>query len=238
MRLDEALVQRNLSPSRSRARDQVLRGCVLINGLPARKASQNVSDADLIAMGDDGAHYVSRAALKLVHALDAFGLSPKDKSCLDVGASTGGFTQVLLERGAAHVTALDVGHGQLHPVLAGNGRVTVLEGVNAREYTPDAATNLIVCDVSFISLKTALPLILDTVQAGCQLIALIKPQFEVGRDLLPRDGIVKDDALHAAVSQETSRFLDSWGWRVQGILDSPITGGDGNREFLIAATKT
>jgi 23S rRNA (cytidine1920-2'-O)/16S rRNA (cytidine1409-2'-O)-methyltransferase len=235
LRLDEALVARQLSPSRSRARDQINRGCVSVNGLAARKLSQIVSDTDRLEIADEAANYVSRAALKLVHALDHFQLSPTGKRCLDVGASTGGFTQVLLERGAAQVTAIDVGHGQMHADISDDPRVTSLESINARDF--DGAFEFIVCDVSFISLKTALPKILDAAPPAAHIVALIKPQFEVGRENLPKDGIVKDPDLHQRVCSDISGFLESRGWRVLGMVPSPIEGGDGNTEFLIGAVK-
>jgi 23S rRNA (cytidine1920-2'-O)/16S rRNA (cytidine1409-2'-O)-methyltransferase len=234
-RLDEMLVARNLSQSRSRARDQINRGCVTVNGIAARKPSQIISDTDQLVISDEAARYVSRAALKLVYALDHFQFSPQNNRCLDVGASTGGFTQVMLERGAAHVTAIDVGHGQMAAHIADDPKVTSLEGVNARNFTCDA--ELIACDVSFISVKLALPMILGGASAGTRLIALIKPQFEVGKERLPKDGVVKDPGLHQAVCEDTSCFLVGEGWKVLGILPSPIEGGDGNREFLIAARK-
>jgi 23S rRNA (cytidine1920-2'-O)/16S rRNA (cytidine1409-2'-O)-methyltransferase len=234
-RLDEALVSRGLTSSRSRARDQINRGCVTVNGIHVRKPSETVSDTDQLQVADDAARYVSRAALKLVHGLDQFQLLPQGKSCLDIGASTGGFTQVLLERRARHVTALDVGHGQMDAAIASNSRVTSLEGVNARDFQQSA--EFIVCDVSFISLKLALPKILAAAPKGAVLVALIKPQFEVGRDRLPKDGVVKDPDLRQAVCGDISRFLEGEGWHVLGIIASPIEGGDGNREFLIAARK-
>jgi 23S rRNA (cytidine1920-2'-O)/16S rRNA (cytidine1409-2'-O)-methyltransferase len=236
-RLDETLVARSLSPSRSRARDMVLRGSVSVNGVTARKPAKSIAATDVITVHDSAQAYVSRAALKLIHALDHFKLSPAGRQCLDIGASAGGFTQVLLERGAAHVIALDVGHGQLVSVLAGDSRVTSLEGTNSRGYSVPDAIAFVTADVSFISLKLALGSVLDQAVSGTKLVALIKPQFEVGRGRLPRDGVVKDADLHAAVQADISRFVESAGWRVLGIIDSPIEGGDGNREFLLAATK-
>jgi 23S rRNA (cytidine1920-2'-O)/16S rRNA (cytidine1409-2'-O)-methyltransferase len=188
-----------------------------------------------LEVADEAARFVSRSALKLVHALNHFKLLPEGNHCLDVGASTGGFTQVLLERGAAHVTAIDVGHGQLDSEIAGDPRVTSLEGINARDHAEPA--DFIVCDVSFISLKVALPTILEAAPSGAQLVALIKPQFEAGRDRLPRDGIVKDQGLHQVICDDISRFVESAGWKSLGIIASPIDGGDGNREFLIGAVK-
>ncbi len=239
LRLDESLVSRNLSPSRSRARDMVLRGSVTVNGVVSTKPSKSVFVGDEIAVNDKAQSYVSRAALKLIHALDHFNLSPLGKHCIDIGASTGGFTQVLLERGAHHVVALDVGHGQLVPMLADDPRVTAIEGQNARDLSnlELQPPQFVTADVSFISLKLALPPALDASVSGAELLALVKPQFEVGKDNLPRDGIVKDPSLHQAVCADISRFLESERWTVLGIMASPIAGGDGNQEFMMAARK-
>ena len=239
-RLDEALLARGLVQSRSRARDSVLRGVVLVNQVPARKPSQSVFATDLLTLRDDSAHYVSRAALKLLHGLEHFSIEVAGKHCLDLGASTGGFTQVLLERGATHVTAVDVGHGQMAQSLIADARLTLHEGVNAREITRDhMPTNItfIVCDVSFISLKLALPAALQLAGHGSTLLALIKPQFEVGRDHVGKGGIVTDQIQQARVCEEISSFLNQQGWQVKGITPSSIEGGDGNREFLISAEK-
>jgi 23S rRNA (cytidine1920-2'-O)/16S rRNA (cytidine1409-2'-O)-methyltransferase len=239
-RLDETLVSRDLAPSRSRARDMVLRGSVMVNGVTAKKPSKSIGETDLIEVTDTAKTYVSRAALKLIHALDHFELTPQSKHCLDIGASTGGFTQVLLERGARHVTAIDVGHGQLVPILADDARVTSIEGQNARDLSnlELEQPEFITADVSFISLQLALPPGLALAVTGANLVALIKPQFEVGKDRLPRDGVVKDPDLHQAVCDDISRFVEGEGWSVLGIVASPIEGGDGNREFLLAAQKT
>jgi 23S rRNA (cytidine1920-2'-O)/16S rRNA (cytidine1409-2'-O)-methyltransferase len=239
-RLDEALVSRDLAPSRSRARDMVLRGSVQVNGTVSTKPSKSVLEADSILVTDTAQTYVSRAALKLIHALDHFNLTPQGKHCLDIGASTGGFTQVLLERGASHVTAIDVGHGQLVPVLADDPRVTSIEGQNARDLSnlELEQPEFITADVSFISLQLALPPALALSAPGACLAALIKPQFEVGKERLPKDGVVKSADLHQAVCDDISRFVEGEGWSVLGIVASPIEGGDGNREFLLAARKT
>lgn len=240
-RLDEELVARGLVASRSRARDLVLRGLVKVDGQAARKPSQPVLPSTELSLAEGADRYVSRAALKLVHGLEHFEIDVAGRHCLDLGASTGGFTQVLLERGAAHVTAVDVGHGQMAPTLASDRRVTIFEGVNARvltrEHVPDA-TSLIVCDVSFISLKLALPAALDLVNTGTELVALIKPQFEVGRDGLGKGGIVRDEPLLQQTCNDIDRWLRDRGWHVRGVVPSPILGGDGNREFLISAAKT
>ena len=237
-RLDEELVARGICPSRSRARDVIMRGTVTVNGEPARKPSQTVQSTDELRVDDVAKHYVSRAALKLLHGLEHFKISPKDRHCLDIGASTGGFTQVLLESGAAHVTAVDVGHGQMVEKLAASSRVTLYEGLNARdmtrEHVPDNVT-LIVSDVSFISLKLALPPSLSLVLPDSHLIALVKPQFEVGRENVGRGGIVTDPVQHQRVCDEVSAFLVGQGWTVLGVIPSPLEGGDGNVEFLLAA---
>jgi len=239
-RLDDELVSRGLYPSRARARDAILRGTVRIAGEPAAKPAQKVEADAVIAIDDGARHYVSRAALKLIHALDHFGLSPRDRDCLDIGASTGGFTQVLLERGAARVVALDVGTDQLAPSLRREPRVTVIEGLNARDL--DAShlpfrPGFIVADVSFISLKLALPRALALAKPGAHLIALIKPQFEAGRDHVGKGGIVSDETIHATICGDIEAWLGSQGWQVMGTTASPVTGGDGNKEFLIAAEK-
>lgn len=237
-RLDQALVAANLADSRARAQALVKAGVVLVDGAPARKASQAIPAGAVLALTEDPCPWVSRAALKLVHALELWGLTPHGQA-LDVGASTGGFTEVLLARGAAHVYALDVGHGQLHPRIATDKRVRNLEGLNAKDIPDDLipAVDWIVSDVSFISLEKALPIPLSLAKPGAFLVALIKPQFEVGRGFVGRGGLVKDPELHAQVRANIAAFLDASGWRVTGEDDSPIIGGDGNREFLIAAQK-
>ncbi len=239
-RLDDELVRRGLYASRARARDAVLRGTVLINGTPATKPAQGVDATTDITLQDAAQHYVSRAALKLLHALQHFGLPVAGLRALDVGASTGGFTQVLLEQGASHVTAIDVGHGQMAPQLAADPRVTLLEGLNARDITPahvEGPVEVIVCDVSFISLALALPKALALAQPGAHLVALIKPQFEVGKDKLGKGGIVTEPAEHERVCGGVAAFVEASSWRVVGLEPSPLVGGDGNREFLIAARR-
>lgn len=236
-RLDEALVARGLYASRSRARDAVLRGTVRVDGLPAAKPSQTVGANNVLTLEDEAHGYVSRAALKLKHGLAEFGISARNKNCLDIGASTGGFTQVLLEEGAAHVTAIDVGHGQMK---LSDPRVRLIEGLNARDLSTehlDRPIQLVVCDVSFISLKLALPPALELVEEGAMLVALIKPQFEAGREAIGKGGIVTDPEAHELVCAGITAFLRAQGWRVLGLTPSPVEGGDGNREFLVAARK-
>ncbi len=236
-RLDEALVARGLCPSRARARDAVLRGTVKVDGAPAAKPSQPVGASNALTIEDEAQAYVSRAALKLKHGLAAFGISPEGRNALDIGASTGGFTQVLLEQGAAHVTAIDVGHGQMK---LEDPRITLIEGLNARELSAEhlgRPVQLIVCDVSFISLRLALPPALELAEDDAELVALIKPQFEAGREAIGKGGIVSDPLEHERVCAEVTDFLRGQGWRVLGVTGSPVEGGDGNREFLVAARK-
>ena len=236
-RLDEALVARGFYPSRSRARDAVLRGTVKVDGERAAKPSQTVGPNTVLTIEDEAQGYVSRAALKLKHGLVQFGIVARGKNALDIGASTGGFTQVLLEEGAAHVTAIDVGHGQMK---IADPRVTLIEGLNARDLSTehlDRPIHLIVCDVSFISLKLALPAALELAEEGALLVALIKPQFEAGRDAIGKGGLVTDPEVHERVCAEITDFLRSQGWRVLGVTASPVEGGDGNREFLVSAGK-
>lgn len=239
-RLDEELVVRGLVSSRSRARDAILRNTVVVNGVAARKPSQGVFPSDDVSVADAAQQYVSRSALKLLHALQHFEVDAAGRNALDIGASTGGFTQVLLNQGAAHVTAIDVGHGQMVADIAKHTRVTSIENLNARNLTREhvpANTDLIVCDVSFISLKLALPPALSLVNANAELISLIKPQFEVGREHVRRGGIVTDPTQHARVCAEIGAFLEGQGWTVRGTIASPVEGGDGNVEFLLAAVK-
>ncbi len=239
-RLDQLLIERGLFASRAKARAAILGSLVHVDGVLVTKASQMVDEHVSIDI-DPSAHlYVSRGALKLEHALASFAIEPRNLNCLDIGASTGGFTQVLLAHGARHVTAVDVGHSQLAAELAADPRVTSLENLNAKDLTAahlaDGSVDLIVADVSFISLTKALPAALALAGPGAHLIALIKPQFEVGPGKVGKGGIVRDAALHAEVCETVSAWLGAMpGWRVLGVTDSPIEGGDGNKEFLVAA---
>jgi 23S rRNA (cytidine1920-2'-O)/16S rRNA (cytidine1409-2'-O)-methyltransferase len=242
-RLDELLVTRGFFATRSRARDAILRGTVTVAGLPATKPGQPVAAADEIAVDDPAAGYVSRAALKLVHALDQFGVDPAGRTALDLGASTGGFTQVLLERGAAQVFSIDVGHGQMAATLRGDPRVTLIEGLNARDLTAGhldgVRPTLIVCDVSFISLKLALPPALEIAEPGAWGLFLVKPQFEAGRGKLSSGGILRGEGEAERIGDELRAWLDAQpGWRAVGLVASPIEGGDGNREVLLAGEKS
>lgn len=242
LRLDELLVRRGLFSTRSRARDAIARGVVKLDGRIAAKPGQAVR-ADAVVETDDPAQsYVSRAALKLIAGLDAFGLEPQGAFALDVGASTGGFTQVLLERGAAHVVAVDVGHGQLDPGLAADPRVSLLEKLNARDLTAAhlgaRQPDFIVCDVSFISLKLAMPPALGLGCPGAHCVLLVKPQFEAGREAIGKGGLLRDPADAEHIADQLAKWLETQpGWRVLGLAASPIEGGDGNREFLLAGVR-
>ena len=238
LRLDKVLLSRGLVGTRSRARDLIVRGAVAVDGAVETKPGALVQeDAPIVLLED--ADYVSRGSLKLIAALDAFGFDPAGRHALDVGASTGGFTEVLLRRGAAHVVAVDVGHGQLHPKLAGDPRVTHHEGRDARTLTQaDVRTPVeaVVADVSFISLEKALPAALALASPGAWLVALIKPQFEAGRDAVGKGGIVRDAAVRDAQAEKIAVWIAGHaGWRVAGLIPSPVVGGSGNQEFLIGA---
>ena len=234
IRLDLALEQRGLVQSRARGRDAVLRGTVRVNGAQASKPGQLVGDTDRIELDDPASAYVSRAALKLIAGLDAGHIDVTGKICLDVGASTGGFTQVLIERGAATVYAVDVGHGQLHERVAAMPNVISLEGVNARDLTRDMIPDpidLLVCDVSFVSVTKVLAAPLALCRAGATAAILIKPQFEVGRENIGKGGIADESAIDDAVAAVV-RFISEQGWTLVRSLPSPITGGDGNKENI------
>lgn len=237
-RADLLLVERGLFESRAKAREAIEAGLVTANGTPVRKPSDTIAhDAKIEAKAPYP--WVSRGGLKLVAGLDHFRIDPASLVCLDVGSSTGGFTHVLLARGAAKVFAVDVGQDQLHGSLRTDPRVISLEKTDAREIDANLIPQqpqLIVCDASFISLKLVLPRALDLAAPGARLVALVKPQFEAGR-AAAKKGIVKDAAIHAAVCSEIEGWLASTGWNVLGLTPSPITGGDGNVEFLIAAEK-
>jgi 23S rRNA (cytidine1920-2'-O)/16S rRNA (cytidine1409-2'-O)-methyltransferase len=237
-RADRLLVERGLFESRAKAQAAIAAGLVSANDVAVRKASEEIPvDAMLRA---SAAHpYVSRGGVKLAVALDHFGFDPESKICLDVGASTGGFTHVLLERGAAQVYSVDVGRRQLHESLRARREVVPLEETDIRTLSParlDARPDLITVDVSFISLKQVLPAALALAKRPAQLVALIKPQFEAGRGA-GKKGIVRDQAVHAAVCADLSEFVASLGWRLLGIIPSPIAGGDGNAEFLLGAAR-
>ena len=241
MRADQYLVSHGFFDTRARAQAAIAAGKVRADGAAVRKASQKIPKGAQVEA--EAAHpYVSRAALKLVAGLDAFDIDPTGLVALDVGASTGGFTEVLLERGAARVYAVDVGREQLHASLRDDARVISLEGQDARtlslEEIPEPP-RLVVCDASFISLLKVIPAALDLAAPGARLVALIKPQFEVGREGIAKGGIVKSDEIRDAAVERVRAAIDAMpGWRVTGLTDSPIEGGDGNREFLAGGFKT
>lgn len=241
-RLDQLLLNKGLVASRARARDAIQRGTVKVDGRTVTKPAAAFAEGVAITIDDPAQAYVSRAALKLVAALDHFGFDPAGEICLDIGASTGGFTEILLQRGAAHVVAVDVGHGQMHPRIAGDPRVTNIEGLNARamkaEDIGDRPVTFIVSDVSFISLKLALPPALSLAEPEARCILLVKPQFEAGRDAISKAGLLKEPESAPTVAAELERWLvEDMGWRSLGLVPSPIAGGDGNREFLLAGQK-
>jgi len=242
MRLDQLLLDKGLFASRSRARDSVLRGCVRVDGVMVAKPGQKIGKMAVVEVRDPAQNLVSRAGLKLTAALDCFAINVAGKICLDIGISTGGFTQILLSRGAAHIIGVDVGHGQLHPCLVDDKRITLYEGLNARHLEPwhlgGHKPQFLVCDVSFISLRLALPPALTLMPEGGEAVLLIKPQFEAGREALNGQGIVKDMKLTGQIAQDLCDWLDGVeGWRACGLLPSPISGGDGNQEFLLYAVK-
>lgn len=240
-RLDLVLVERGLADSRSRARHLIEAGQVKVDGATATKPAAKVTEAMVVTLDDGALRWASRAGLKLEHALDIFNIDPAGKVCLDIGASTGGFTDVLLDRGALRVHAVDVGHGQLIPRLAGDERVRVYERLNARYLQPETIgepVGLVVSDVSFISLRLALPAALSCAESGARLVALVKPQFEVGASRIGKGGIVRDDAARGDALRSVLDWLENdAGWALRGNADSPISGSDGNQEYLIAAEK-
>ena len=241
VRLDIALEQRGLVQSRARARDAVLRGTVRVNGVPALKPAAMVGAGDIVAIDDPANGYVSRAALKLLAGLDAGAIDVRGRLCLDLGASTGGFTQVLVERGAAKVYAVDVGHEQLHPIVRALPQVLALEGVNVKDLTPaqiPEPVEVVVCDISFVSIAKVLAPPLALCRPGADAVLLIKPQFEVGREHVGKGGIVSDGAAIADAEAGIVRFMAAEGWTHRASLPSPIAGGDGNKEIVALFTRT
>ena len=240
-RLDSHLVARGDYPTRARARDAIRRGCVAVGGTVVTKPGTPVSPQSPLAIDDPARGYVSRAALKLIAGLDRFGFSPEGRVAMDLGASTGGFCQVLLERGAKTIIAVDVGHDQLAPEIAADPRLHRLDGVNARDLTAamlPETPGCVTSDLSFISLKQALPPALDLVAAPAWGLFLVKPQFEVGREGIGKGGRVRDPAAGLAAAERIADWLGARpGWRVEGLVPSPIEGGDGNREYLLGARR-
>lgn len=241
-RLDQALVDCGLFATRARSRDAILRGTVRVNGIISTKPARTVLPGNEIEVDDPGQAYVSRAALKLIAGLDHFGFDLTGRTAVDIGASTGGFTQVLLERGVNRVYAIDVGHDQLHAQLVSDDRVISIEGLNARDlgsaHLDGNNPGVVVSDVSFISLRLALPPALALAGDGAVGVLLVKPQFEAGREAIGKGGLLKDPDLGLQIAEDLSHWLDSSpGWRSLGFCRSPIAGGDGNNEFLLGGIK-
>ncbi|MBL8568955.1 MAG: TlyA family RNA methyltransferase [Phreatobacter sp.] len=235
LRADLLLVERGFFDSRAKAQAAIAAGLVIAAGKPVRKASEDIDAmADIVA---EAPHpWVSRGGMKLAKALETFKVRPLDRVCLDVGSSTGGFTHVLLTEGAKMVIAVDTGRDQFHASLRGDSSVTLMEGTDIRKLTRDAlpaTPDLAVIDVSFISLRLVLPAVSSLLAADAELIALIKPQFEVGRAHVGKNGIVTDEAARDAAVAGIRAEAEALGWRIGGMIDSPIAGGDGNREFLM-----
>lgn len=242
IRADVALVDRGLVESRAKAQALIMAGVVFSGETKITKAGHQIKEDQGLEVRGKDHNWVSRGGLKLEKGLKEFSVNPEGFTAIDVGASTGGFTDVLLQSGASHVFAVDVGRGQLAWKLRNDGRVTVLEKTNARYLTNEQITSpidMVVCDASFISLKTVLPAAMGFVKPGGKLIALIKPQFEVGKDNVGKGGVVRDPALHKAVCDDTEAWLNSLeGWHAVGITESPIKGPEGNIEFLVYGEKT
>ncbi len=240
-RIDILMTELGFAPSRSRARDMIARGCVCVDGNVVRKAGNTFFPNAKIKVDDPTQGYVSRAALKLIAGLDESGIDVNNKYCLDLGSSTGGFTEVLLERGARHVFALDVGHGQMVEHISNNPNVTNLEKFNARDLVRNTFPHqpqIVVSDMSFISLRIAAEpaLLLTAETAAC--VLLVKPQFEVGRDGIGKGGLVTDDALVDKTLEEIEVWFKNLpGWSITHFLPSPLTGGDGNQEYLLCGAR-
>jgi 23S rRNA (cytidine1920-2'-O)/16S rRNA (cytidine1409-2'-O)-methyltransferase len=237
-RLDRLLVESGLAPTRSQAADLIKRGQVRVGGSPALKPGALVMPDAELSISPEAFPYVSRGGLKLEAALDAFGFEPKGRVALDIGASTGGFSDVLISRGAAKVYAVDVGRGQLHAKLRADPNVVALESTDARALDRSVISEevtAIVADVSFISLTLALPAALRLAAPGAWLVALIKPQFEAGREAVGKGGIVRKAADREKAVTRVWKFIEGEGWRVLGVVPSPVLGGSGNEEFLLGA---
>jgi 23S rRNA (cytidine1920-2'-O)/16S rRNA (cytidine1409-2'-O)-methyltransferase len=238
-RLDVALVERGLFDSRAKARAAIEAGRVAVGGVTVLKPAERV-DEDAVIDAEPAHPWVGRGALKLIHALELWPLDLAGAVVLDVGASTGGFTQVCLRAGAARVYAVDVGKDQLASALVGENRVISLESTDARSLTPDLIPepiDAVVCDASFIGLAKVLPAALALARPGATLIALVKPQFEVGPARVGKGGVVRDPAARQDAVDGVRAFLEAEGWSVLAVAESPITGGDGNQEFLLRAEK-
>jgi 23S rRNA (cytidine1920-2'-O)/16S rRNA (cytidine1409-2'-O)-methyltransferase len=238
-RIDLLLVERGVFVSRAKARAAIEAGLVVADGTRIDKPSALV--ASHVALVAEAPHpWVSRGGVKLAAALDTFGIDPDGRVCLDVGASTGGFTDVLLARGAARVYAVDVGRGQLHPKLAADPRVVSREATDARRIAEDPLperVRLVTMDLSFISARLVLPTLLPVMAPECELVVLVKPQFEAGRERVGRGGIVRDEAVRKAAAEDVREAVAALGFAILGLVPSPIAGGDGNQEFLLGARR-
>ena len=234
-RLDVSLLDKKLAPTRQRAQALIMAGKVLVNQEPITKPGTRISESDVIIVKGTDMPYVSRGGIKLAEALTQFQIDAAGRHCMDIGASSGGFTDCLLQNGAAHVVAVDVGYGQIAWKLRKDPRVTILERTNIRYLTVEKVpfpVDLAVIDVSFISLKIVVPAIRNFLKVDATVVTLIKPQFEVGRGRVGKGGVVKNPALHEEVIQSLSQFFETGGFRVHGVIPSPITGPKGNKEFL------
>ena len=241
VRSDQMLVDRGLAESRSKAQALILAGLVFSGEKKIDKAGQLLTEGAPLEVRGREHPWVSRGGIKLAHALEHFGWDVTGAVALDVGSSTGGFTDVLLQKGAAKVFAVDVGTNQLAWKLRSDPRVVVHEQTNARYLTPDIVTepiDIVVCDASFISLAKVLDTALDFAKPGGRLVALVKPQFEAERAEIGKGGVVRDPAVHLRVSQAAAAWIEARGWHVEGVVQSPITGPEGNIEFLLGATRT
>ena len=240
IRIDQLLVERGLAESRTRAQALIMAGLVMLGDKRADKAGQQVTADTVVSVKGQDHPWVSRGGVKLAHALDHFDIDVSEVVAIDVGSSTGGFTDVLLTRGAARVYAVDSGTNQLAWKLRADDRVVVHEQTSARILTADhipEAVDVIVCDASFISLSKVLERPMSFARDGAQLVALIKPQFEAGKAEVGKGGVIRDSAIHARVCTEVQDWLESAGWPVKGLTESPITGPKGNVEFLVWAVK-
>ncbi|HXT31431.1 MAG TPA: TlyA family RNA methyltransferase [Vicinamibacterales bacterium] len=238
-RLDAAVVARGLAASRERARALILAGLVRVDGVVVSKAGTPVKPDAAVTLDERDHPYVGRGGVKLAHALDTFGIAVEDRLALDVGASTGGFTDVMLRRGARRVVALDVGHGQLDWKLRTDPRVVVLEKINARTLTPEQLPedarrfDLVTMDVSFISVRQVLPALVPVLAPGADLVVLVKPQFEAGREEVGKGGLVRDAAVQARTVEDVTSAANALGLTRVAAVESPITGTEGNREFFL-----
>ncbi|MBR3179776.1 MAG: TlyA family RNA methyltransferase [Clostridia bacterium] len=241
VRLDVEMVKRGLSPSREKARAEIMAGEVRVNGVRAEKAGQEIpEEAEIVVVGE-AIPFVSRGGLKLDKAVKVFSINLEGRVCADIGASTGGFTDVMLQNGASHVYAIDVGYGQLDWKLRNDDRVTVMERTNARNMAPDWFDQKVTfasIDVSFISLKLILPPLYQCLEEEGEVVALIKPQFEAGRNEVGKNGVIRDCSVHARICEEIMRFASNSGYAVKDLSYSPITGPKGNIEFLLYMQKS